>query len=333
MIGAHLLSLVVCWRYGQVTEGRFAVMGFDYQNPNDLAMYLIFGSCLVLFLLFLNSKAAKFWGLVIIGITAVYIVKTGSRAAFLCLVVIALGLFIYAPGRLRIALLASGPVAVLLLSLVVPYSTWSRISKIAVNPEAEYATTVDEDLRRALESQMARVNLQKRAIELTKRHPLLGVGPQMFADAVDALSRQETGRKSSWQLAHDVYLQIASEAGIPALIFYVSSIVMCVTCNYRSIKLCRGMPEHKQRQAQSFCIMLTILAYVVGTFFCNFTYTSHMSILVGLTVANALAIKKEVGAHSDQTRTQAVTPQACIPRPAGRLRSRKSFSFLVTALV
>jgi O-antigen ligase len=316
MMGAHLLTLVVCWRYGQVEDGRFAVMGFDYENPNDLAMFLIFGFCLVLFLLFLNSKAAKFWGLIILAISAVYIVRTGSRAALLCLATMALALFIYAPGRVRIALLASGPVLLTLVSLTVPFDTWKRISMIAVNPEAEYATTADENLRRALESQMARVNLQKRAIELTKQHPLLGVGPQMFADAVDALSRAQTGTKSSWQGTHDVYLQVASEAGIPALIFYIASIVMCVTCNYRCIKLCRGMPEHRQKQAQSFCIMLTILAYAVGTFFCNFTYQSHMSMLVGLTVANALAIKKEVGVRSDQVLAQAFTPPAYIPRPA-----------------
>jgi O-antigen ligase len=181
-----------------------------------------------------------------------------------------------------------------LLIFLVPHGTWMRLSKITLNPEAEYFNTADEELRRAVESQMARMNLQHRAIELAIRHPLLGVGPLMFADASDVLVREQTGKKSAWQNPHNVYLQIAAETGIPALILYITSIGLCVRLNHRSIKACRGLPEHKAAYAQSLCLLTATLTFAVGILFSNFAFSSHLPILVGLTAANALAIKKEL---------------------------------------
>src|SRR5262249_1279643 len=156
-------------------------------NPNDLAFYLLYGMCLTPLLLYVRSFFARFLCLGIVVVSVMEIMRTGSRAAFVSLAALGLVIRILSSRRIHLALLAAGPVVAVLLSLIIPHSTWTRISEIVVHPEAEYATTTDENLRRALESQMARMNLQKRAIKLTLQHPLLGVGPQMFADAADLL--------------------------------------------------------------------------------------------------------------------------------------------------
>jgi hypothetical protein len=298
MASSQLLALFICWRRGVITDGRFAVPEIEYQNPNDLALYLLFGVCFVVFVFFYRSFGAKLLMLATVTVTIMYVAKTGSRAALLCLLVMVIALIIYAPGRVRLALVVATPVLVSLLSLAVPQGTWARLSKITFDPEADYGKTADEAVRQAIDSQMARINLQKRAIEITKKHPLLGVGPLMFADAADNLSRLETGRKGSWQSTHNVYLEMASEAGIPACLFFIGSIFICVKLNYRAIKSCRGADEYRLLRAQSFCLLLATLAYATGITFCNFTFGPHLSMLVGLSAANALAISKEVQARA-----------------------------------
>ena len=315
IIGAHAMTLLFCWKFGELSDGRLVIPNLDFQNPNDLALSLTFGTAITVFLSYAPSLPARFFSLGLIAISIMQIVRTGSRSASLCLIGMALAFFIYSPARVRIGLLAATPLVVALLSVAVPYATWVRLSKILVNPEREYATTVDENLRSAIESQMARTALQKRAIELALRHPLLGVGPLMFADAADVLVKTETGRKSSWQSTHNVYLEIASEAGIPALIFYVSVMVLCITSNYRSIKLCRGRPEQKTVKAQSFCLSLATVALAIGNFFCNITFSPLLPMLVGLTVANGRALEKELEQGFPGASAPVVTPRAYAPVP------------------
>jgi O-antigen ligase len=127
----------------------------------------------------------------------------------------------------------------------------------------------------------------------------------MFADAVDAVAR-ENGGKSGWQGAHNVYLEVASEAGIPALILYASSVILCVTLNYRCIKLCRGRPQHKNALGHATVLLLATAAFAINIFFCNVTFDAYLPMLVGLTAANMIAVKKEIQAHSDDA--PAATP-------------------------
>jgi O-antigen ligase len=211
----------------------------------------------------------------------------------------AIVLFILSTGRVRILVLAISPLLVTLASLAVPAATWVRLSKIFVNPEAEYAVTVDEDVRRAIESQMARTNLQKRATQLALRHPVLGVGPLMFADATDLMVKVQTGQKSGWQNPHNVYLQIAAESGIPACILLVWILIACIRLNHRSIKVCRQAGFSRER-GQSFCLLLATVIFGVGMFFSNFAYGPQLPMLVGLAVANSAALEWAVRAKPIQ---------------------------------
>jgi O-antigen ligase len=136
--------------------------------------------------------------------------------------------------------------------------------------------------------------LQKQAWRLTLAHPLLGVGPQQFQDVNDTMVREETGRKSGWQVTHNVYLQISSECGIPAFLLYVGSIILCCRLNYQAYKLSGPAPDRRAMRAQSYCLLLASFTYAIGIAFCNVAYYSYLPILVGFTAANAMAVKREV---------------------------------------
>jgi len=300
IIGAHVAALLLCAKFGQLMDGRLCIPGYDYQNPNDLALCLIFGSCFVLLLFFLRSFMAKLLAFGILGVSVLFVARTASRAGLVGLVIMAIALVVSSSPTSRILILASTPMAAVLLALMLPHGTWQRLSMITLNPRAEYLKVDDDELRRAVESQMARMNLQQRAFEIAIRHPVLGVGPLMFADAADSMVREQTGRKSSWQNPHNVYLQIAAETGIPALILYVTCMVLSVRLNYRSAKACRGVPEHQSTYAQSVCLLVATVTFAIGILFSNFAFTSLFPILVGLTAANALAVRREVQERKDE---------------------------------
>ena len=65
-----------------------------------------------------------------------------------------------------------------------------------------------EDTAAAYASTQDRQQLLWRSIEVTKEHPLFGVGPGNFAQL-----------SGNWHVAHNSFTQMSSEGGIPALIF------------------------------------------------------------------------------------------------------------------
>jgi O-antigen ligase len=125
---------------------------------------------------------------------------------------------------------------------------------------------------------------------LTIQNPLLGVGPTMFPNALDELVRASENRKSSWQVSHNSYLQVSSESGIPGLVFYAWTVVLCVMLNYRAYR--EGMRAGATDMSlQSFCLLLATLVYAFGILFSSIAYDYHLAILVGFTAANYRAWK------------------------------------------
>jgi O-antigen ligase len=279
--------------YGGYADGRFVIQQTSLENPNDLAFQILLDGAFLLFLVFRRSWIARGLWVLTVPLSLMYILKTASRASFVTIVAATILAWALSPRTTKVLFLAIWPAMLVLAALFVPSYTWSRLRLITADPESEIYSTGDVQLRAALESQMARQQLQRRAIELTLRHPLLGVGPQMFADAADSLVQMQTGRKSGWQAPHNVYLQVSSENGIPALIFYLWTIAACFRMNYRSFQRCKGIPGQELNRAQSFCLLLAVFVYSIGVLFCNVTYFSYLSLLVGFSSANYLAIEKE----------------------------------------
>ena len=96
-------------------------------------------------------------------------------------------------------------------------STLNRLSSFfhaAVRSETFQATDATELAESAVASTNGRMQLQWRAIQLTMKHPLLGVGPSNFEDGVEAMVEKEEGQRSGWQVAHNTYLQVAADTGV-----------------------------------------------------------------------------------------------------------------------
>lgn len=190
-------------------------------------------------------------------------ILTGSRGGFLAFVVaIAVCLWEFAiRGRRRYLLVLAGLAALILL--LSPGGIMVGRIKGTFNPK--------EDTAAAYASSQARQQLFWRSIEVTKEHPLFGVGPGNF----DQVSGQ-------WHTTHNSLTLMSSEGGIPALILYVL-ILWCGFKNLRATK--RLQRKHTEASVLARALFASFSAYAVGSIFLAVAYDFFPYILVAYTTA------------------------------------------------
>jgi O-antigen ligase len=276
--------LLACAFLGKMDGDRFVIANTSLGNANDLALSLLLSGCF--FISFLGGNLAqRILFVVTLPFLVYFILKTGSRANLITMAVAWVICFLYLPGAKKIVLLTA---SIILPALAVPLLPSESVHRLftffspsgELQTEEEYVTE-----RHAIDSSRARLLLQQRALEVTVRHPLLGVGPLNFEDAVEQIVREKEGVKSGWQVAHNSYLDVAAETGVPGFLIFASIIGACVMINYRNLRRYKGKPA-----LTTFAILLGSVVYAVGILFCSIAYDYYLSLIVGLTTANHLAL-------------------------------------------
>jgi O-antigen ligase len=287
--GAFLL-LGLCIVYGQLSDDRLIIPGGSLENPNDLGFAILF---VMTGMLVLESKVSRLIVLITLPVFFVYLLKTGSRADVITLAGCGVVAFYFAPRNWKMVILVLAPVVAAGTIAVVPNQNLARIATIFKSSSAE---TNDYEIRGAMDSAAARAQLQGRAIELSIRHPLLGVGVGNFEDAVDEMVQSTLHEKSGWQVAHNTYLQVAAENGLPAFTCYLWSLLVCLKMNFRSYKACREAPALSNAATQSFALILMTFMFLICTAFSNNSCDPRLGVLIALSAANYLAVQRELRA-------------------------------------
>jgi hypothetical protein len=305
LVGATAIGvlsvLVLCATKGEMQEGtRFGIADTSMENPNDLAFHLLWGSTLLLLFLLHKGKLGKIVATVAIMSSFWFILKTASRANFITIFAVVAVAFLLAAPSVRFVLALVVPVGLAIALPLLPRATLDRILAIEVTSDIdqvgkESSEATDVQLQGALGSEAARMELMKLAVQSTFRHPVFGVGMAMFANETADFIMATTGRKAPWQTAHNSYLKISSEDGIPGLIFYAWSIFASIAMTWKTFMKSRGRPGFEDTSRNSVCILLALVVYAVGTFFCDIVYLPYLSITVGLAAANFLAFRNEDG--------------------------------------
>jgi O-antigen ligase len=291
-IAGALAVLFYCLQFGSMEGGRLVVGDSSLSNPNGLGFHLLMCSSFLLFLVFQQRLLLRLLGVAALAAALVCILRTGSRGTFVSLLVVAAGLFFVIPRLAKfwlIVLLCCGSLVALLAT---PASTLRRLTLIFVETEGVEITSEEDG--RAVESQISRQELLKKAIELTLTHPLVGVGPGQFSTVVleEAKSR---GEHIVDLKQHNTYTQVSSEMGLPALFFYCAALAMCIRMNYQVAKRAWKLPGQQAVVAQSLCLFVVCLAYAANTMFVHSSELFYHVHLIGLSMANFLAARDELG--------------------------------------
>lgn len=167
--------------------------GGNFGNSNFLALLMVLTMLVAIPLL---GAYRKWWQrailLTLIGAAGYVFFRANSRGASLGMAAALICMWLMSRNKLRAAVFA---VALLAIgAMAAPPGYWARLNTIIHYQEDASATN--------------RLKLWDIAWDLTEKNPILGVGPDNFG-----LYSNST--------PHDAYLEVACEAGVPALFVYV----------------------------------------------------------------------------------------------------------------
>ncbi len=277
LAGATVYAAVVISRFeiGAGDAWRFGRL--YYYDANDFATFAVTAMPFGLYLLHagrsLLSRAAA---VVSLGILTLAFVRSGSRGGFIALIAVALFVVWRYTGiafRWRIG------AAVLVTFFVLAIASdqyWKQMNTILS----------DADYNRTEES--GRMQIWKRGVGYMFRHPVFGVGPGNFQAAEGTLSpfasRQEFGIGVRWNAAHNSYVQIGAELGIPGLVMFVGIIATAFGALRRTARSRAGPAAWSRSTPLTQALMASLLGFVVGAFFLSLAYAEMFYTLVALAV-------------------------------------------------
>ncbi|HUD70346.1 MAG TPA: O-antigen ligase family protein [Dongiaceae bacterium] len=238
------------------------------QNPNDLALTLnIILPFSVAHLVRARSTFARVILPGVVLLVATAIVLTFSRAGFLALAAI-LGLYLF---KLARSAQRHWLIAVVLLALLaVPFLPGSYVDRIG--------TIADMSSDQSGSSQ-ARWDGMVAAARLAVTHPLFGVGAGMNILALNEL------HGVLWRDVHNVYLEYATDLGLPGLALFLALFWSCWSRARRTERMAAGVPGLEDLYQYGVAVEASLIAFAVAGMFHPSAYHFYFYIIAGLAVA------------------------------------------------
>jgi O-antigen ligase len=305
---------------GRVQAGRVALMGGTLGNANYLAMMLLMGAPFCLFVLqtkpgFSLLKLASLLTLLAIPVT---VAGTGSRGGLVALGIMFLLYFIPLPASQK---LVTGLIVLILAVISITLSARSALDRYrTMFTKSDEFHHLSDSERSAMDSTGLRRELLLSSLQLTMRHPLMGVGPGMFAVANADFIQETNGRPNwnAWHETHNTFTQLSCEDGLPGLFLYCLTILLCFKVVFSAAKHARNNPALSSVAPMAFALRLALVAFIGTAVFASNAYAYYFPMLAGLCVA----LERVVAAQVAQTQAGPKLPQVrpALARPApGRL--------------
>jgi O-antigen ligase len=285
-LGGLLNVIVGRLLFHSVENGRLAIDFGSIANSNDYAAHLLLVLPFVLFAVLTKAKPVKAVGILVLMAGAYLGATTASRGALISALAVIAFIIYRARGVVRAAILVAVPVVALIFMVLLPDAIRSR-----------YATLYDDDAAQAdigaAQSFESRRYLLQTSLQFTLHNPLFGVGPGEFANTEGRDARAQ-GLHGQWQVSHNSYTQVSSEAGIPAFILFLGAIFSTFRLISSVEKRCRNVHQLRAAGILAFCVMLSMIGYCGAILFLSLAYTYHLLFLTGFAIALNRAVQKEL---------------------------------------
>jgi O-antigen ligase len=284
--GAAITATTVLLVYEPSGDGR--LLFSYYYDPNDLALLLV---CTIPLGVYFFGRGSRLLTRALVAVATgaiiMAVVATESRGAFLALTAICA--YVLVSYRAISARARWGTVA-LLIVLLIMFGTetfWNRMATL-LNPQADYNW--------AGQSEGGRMEIWRRGLGYMVQRPF-GVGAQMYGMAEGTMSpaaaRQTGGVK--WGAAHNSYLEIGVELGVPGLIAFVALLVISIRNMRASANLLRtrgqGSAANNDETMLAQAMIGSIIGYMVAGFFLSQAYSKFLYLAVIPMVAGLATIR------------------------------------------
>jgi O-antigen ligase len=277
------VSMSANWQQG----GRAGVELGTNSNPNDFAAVLILVLPFLGLVLFTPKRnmLVRLAAVAFLLLGFYRVLSSGSRGALLGIAIALLYLLVKLPARLRVLAVLGG--------LVICLITVSTLPKAIIERLATWNRGSDTE---AAESTEARKQLFQKSLLFTVQHPILGVGPEQFAQYEGRMTKAETGQKGMWHGTHNSYTQISSENGIPAAICFLMALGSSyglIRRVFQSTRRRKPSLELKKLNMVALCLLVSMVGFCVAITFVNFGYLFFVPALVGLAVVLTEVTERE----------------------------------------
>jgi O-antigen ligase len=267
---------------GRVQGGRMSLLGGTLGNANYLALMLLMGLPFCLFVLRtkFGLSALKFASLLMLFCIPVTVAATGSRGGLVTLAVMFLIYFVPLPATQKVVV---GILAMILAVVAIAWSSRSALDRFKTMFASSTPIRLSDSEQSAIESADLRKELLRSSLELTLRHPLLGVGPGMFAVA-NAAATSGQRNWNAWHETHNTFTQLSCEDGLPGLFLYCLALLFCFTGVRAAEKRARPYPNALLVRHMAFALQLALLAFIGTALFASNAYMYYFPLLAGLCV-------------------------------------------------
>jgi O-antigen ligase len=275
--GAVIYALVIITRFDLGEGGNWRLGRLYYYDANDFATFVVTAIPLGIYFLHAAPKAmtrvAAALGLVVLTLGFVW---TGSRGGFIALAAVALFIVVrYSAIPLRWRLGATALVALVVVATASDHY-WQQMGTI----------TSDSDYNHT--SETGRMQIWRRGIGYMMANPLLGVGPNNFPSAEGTLSplaeRQQYGIGVRWNAAHNSFIQIGAELGLPGLAMFIAIIASAFLALRRAGRAEAAAARAEPRPPLTPALTASLFGFVVGAFFLSLAYSEMLYTLVALAI-------------------------------------------------
>lgn len=294
-VGSLALLSILVFKVTQHGDDEIARIqnGYAYDS-NDIGLVAVVGLAITL-LMFQSSKSTgKLLSLATLAALGATIARTGSRGAFvglLCVGVALLVLLREVPIAKRVAFML---VCMLAVGVAAPQGYWEQMQTILV-PSQDYNWDASQ----------GRMELIKRAFGYMMKNPLTGLGAGQFGRAEGTMSPLATAHSEDpnsagvkWSAAHNSFMQIGAEMGVPGLLLFATLVFGCIR---EGLVLQRRLPRSwrkadPERRLLYNCatyLPVAFIGFASAGFFVSFAYLDVIYVLTAFHLGMLQCIKQK----------------------------------------
>jgi probable O-glycosylation ligase (exosortase A-associated) len=310
-VDALVWTIVLSLGFFGARGGVFSVLtGAQYQvlgppesfitDNNTLGLALIMTMPLMRYL---QLNASRKWLRVGIGtlggLTALAVLTSHSRGAFLAAAVMIVFLVMKSRNKLRFAFLVVAAVPVMLL--LMPDSWYERMGSIS-----EYQSDA---------SAMGRINAWHMAFNLALDRPVVGAGFQAFLP--DMFERYAPNPEDIHD-AHSIYFEVLAEHGFVGLALFLGIGWFAFRTGSRVIKQVAGHESLTWARDLASMLQVSIIGYAVGGAFLGLAYFDLFYHLVVILIILSKIVETELAELAPKKPQAATAARQAVQQPAWR---------------
>lgn len=274
-----VISMVLVFPYGVRQTARFGGRyGVGLYEPNYLAIALLLVIPLALVFARHDKTRARRWLWVAGGIVLlIATVLTGSRGGFVGLVIV----LFFVVLKLTKHRVASFAVIGLLLATILVVVPNQLVDRLRASTDAN--SSARTGVEKSNEARMAEI---KGGLRMVRARPLTGVGLGNFSVWMESYPDLDLGA-----IAHNSYLEIAAELGIPALFVFLLILLASYRSLARSAKAA-GRKGATNLRDVALALQVGLLGYMSSAVFLSAHFEKYLWLVMFLTICLERVVKE-----------------------------------------